>query len=91
MRAGRSRLSVSTEVSTVSSCNPSSGAVTLSVVARIAEISVSIEFAGAEIGKAGCCVVTSGLGMNGTRSLKRTGSGTSYGMIQKRVIKVKNI
>ena len=71
----------------------------MSVVARIAEVSVSIEFAGAVIGKAGCCVVTSGLGLNGTRSLsieswsslKRTGSGTSYRIIQKRVIEVKNI
>ena len=82
LRASRLRLSVRTEVS---SCNPSSGAVTLSVVARIADVSVSIEWAGVAIGKGGCWDVTSGLGLNGTRSLsseswsslKRTGSGTS--------------
>jgi hypothetical protein len=61
----------------------------VSVVARIAEVSVSMEGAGDAIWKVGCCVVTSGLGLNGTRSLssesrsslKRMGSGTSYGLV----------
>ena len=88
LRASRLRLSVRTEVS---SCNMSSGAVTLSVVARIAEVSVSIEWVGG-----GCCGATSGLGLKGTRSLsseswsslKRMGSGTSYGLILTRKIQV---
>lgn len=49
----------------MSSCTPSSGAVTLSVVARIAEVSVSMEM----VGDARGSVETSGLGLNGTRSL----------------------
>ena len=59
----------------------------MSVVPRIAEVSVSMELAEDDArGKVGCCVATSGLGLNGTRSLsieswsslKRMGSGTSY-------------
>jgi hypothetical protein len=86
LRASRLRLSVRTEVS---SPNSSSRVVTLSAVPRIAEVSVSMEGAGDAIGKVGCCVVTSGLGLNRTRSLsseswsslKIIGSGTSYGLI----------
>ena len=88
LRASRLRLSLRTEVS---SCTPSSGAVTLSVVPRMAEVSVSMEIVGdADAwGKVDCCAATSGLGLNGTRSLsieswsslKRIGSGTSYGLI----------
>lgn len=62
LSASRLRLSERTEVS---SCTPSSGAVTLSVVARIAEVSVSMEM----VGDARGSVETSGLGLNGTRSL----------------------
>ena len=64
-RASRSRLSESIEASSSFSAD----CVMLLLVPRIAEVSVSMEFVDDAFMKIGCWVVTSGLGLNGTRSL----------------------
>ena len=86
LRASRSRLS---EITEASASTPSFGIGTLSVAPRIAEVNVSMEAVGDARAKVGCCIATSGLGLNGTRSLsieswtslKRVASGRSYGLI----------
>ena len=86
LRARRLRLS---DIIEASGSTPSFGVGTLSVVPRIAEVNVSMEEVGDAWMKGGWCIVTSGLGLSGARSLsieswsslKRVASGRSYGLV----------
>jgi hypothetical protein len=86
LRARRLRLS---EIIEASGSTPSFGVGTLSVVPRIAEVNVSMEVVGDARMKGGWCIVTSGLGLSGARSLsieswsslKRVASGRSYELV----------